>query len=348
MKRPWLLPLVPFYAAGWALKSGAFDRYPERARRLSDPVVSIGSLSAGGAGKTPFVIALGEALRRAGYGIDVLSRGYGRTSADDVRVRPAGTADEFGDEPLLIARRLACPVYVAQERFRAGKMAETDRHTSRGNRTISLHLLDDGFQHRQLARAVDIVLLTAEDVRDTLLPVGNLREPIRALRRANVVVLRHDEIAIVQPVLDSLFRTASMPHLWLTDRCSAIVEGTRSTRPFAFCGLARPQEFRKSLHALNVTLAAHMDLRDHQRYDGRIISNLVEDARRAHADSWITTAKDAVKLTPAHRTALQAIGPLAVCDVQVHLRNEQQCIASLINLVQHTRSATIDSVERRR
>ncbi len=333
VRRPWLLPLVPLSAAGVAWKARSFARHPERAKHLEQPVVSVGSLSVGGAGKTPLAIALGEVLRRAGYGIDVLSRGHGRRSNLSLRVKQEGSADEFGDEPLLIARRLSCPVYVARERFLAGRMAETDRRTTRDNRKPAVHLLDDGFQHRQLARAVDIVLFTAEDAADILLPAGNLREPLRALRRADVIVLRREEETTLQPVLQRLFRGSAMPSVWITQRRFAFVEGTPSSRPLAFCGIARPESFRTSLHEQGVTPAAMFPLRDHQRYDDALIAGLMKRAVAARADGFVATAKDAVKLTPAMRLALAKAGPLAVSDVTVLIENEQSCVAQLIAML---------------
>lgn len=333
--RPWLLPLVPLYAAGLAWKNRPFDRDPARAQRLADPVISVGSLSAGGAGKTPFVIALGEALRRAGYGIDVLTRGHGRTSTLDLRVDPYGSADDFGDEPLLLAWQLACPVYVARERFRAGEMAERDRRVLRADRHLSLHLLDDGFQHRQLQRAVDIVLLTAEDANDVLLPAGNLREPLRALRRADVIVLRHDEAEALRPVQQRVLGTAApAAKLWTIRRRMAVVEGAATARPFAFCGLARPESFFAALAQMGIGVAGQATLRDHQRYTPDLTRTLVQQAQTASADGFITTAKDAVKLTDEMRRQLRVIGPLAVCDVAVTLNDEAGYLCDVMALVE--------------
>ncbi len=334
VRRPWMLPLLPLYAAGVAWKSRSFARHPERARRLADPVISIGSLSAGGAGKTPFVIGLAEAIRRAGYGMDVLTRGHGRISRNDLRVHPDGSVDDFGDEPLLLSRRLACPVYVARERFQAGEMAERDRRVRRDDRRFSLHLLDDGFQHQQLARAVNIVLLTAEDASDTLLPAGNLREPLRALRRADVIVLRSDETASLRHVLDRVFAATEQPKVWWIERQSAIVEGRASQHPLAFCGIARPTSFRVSLEQLHIATAGFVAFRDHQRYDTNVSRRLIARATAAHADGFVTTAKDAVKLNPAMQRELSKTGPLAVCDVLVRLQDETRCIAELIAMIE--------------
>jgi tetraacyldisaccharide 4'-kinase len=330
MKRPFLLPLVPLYGFGVAWKSNNFRQHPERAQRLQNPVVSVGSLSAGGAGKTPFVIALGEALRRSGYGIDVLSRGHGRTSTADLRVHPLDSAAEFGDEPVLLAQRLGCPVYVAQERFRGGLMAERDRRHLREDKTLAVHLLDDGFQHRQLARAVDIALFTADDARDTLLPAGNLREPRKALRRANIIALRAEEADVLRPLLQRVFKGRELPPVWITDRVFAFVEGQPTARPLAFCGIARPEGFGTSLAGKGVSPVDLVALRDHQVYDEPTMQNLLARASKSGADGFVTTAKDAVKLTPKLRKQLEIVGPLAVGDIRVTLQNEEQCMADVI------------------
>src|ERR1700752_4234048 len=184
MKRPWLAPLVPVYAAGAALRDLRIRNGWEPVRRLRWPVVSVGNLSTGGAGKTPLAIALARLLTSRGFHVDVLSRGYGRTSREAARVSPDGTAAEFGDEPLLIARETGVPVYVALQRYQAGLLAEAeaDAASAAGEQNIgqsespSAHLLDDGFQHRQLHRDVDILLMNRADWHDSLLPAGNLRE----------------------------------------------------------------------------------------------------------------------------------------------------------------------------
>src|SRR5690348_13860883 len=121
-----LLPLVPLYRLGLGLRELRMRSGLEPVRRLRCPVVSVGSLSAGGAGKTPMTIALARALTARGLRVDVLSRGYGRRGKAAVRLVPGGAADDFGDEPLLIAREAGVPVYVAAQRHEAGLLAEAD------------------------------------------------------------------------------------------------------------------------------------------------------------------------------------------------------------------------------
>ncbi len=121
--RPLLWPLVPFYRLGLALRELQLRTGLKPVQRLKWPVVSIGNLSTGGAGKTPLTIALAKALSARGLQVSVLSRGYCRRSALPLAVKPEGVAEDFGDEPLVIAREANVPVYVAAERYEAGLLA---------------------------------------------------------------------------------------------------------------------------------------------------------------------------------------------------------------------------------
>ncbi len=178
-------PLSEIYGAVVETRNYLFDRGILHSHKLAGPVVSVGSISVGGSGKTPFVILLGELLKQRRIRFDVLSRGYGRKSRGVLHVAPQGSASDFGDEPLLIAQRLGCPVFVGESRCQAGLVAESKFGPQ-------LHILDDGFQHRWLARDFDIVLLTADDVHDGLLPGGRLREPMSSLKRADAIVLMNE------------------------------------------------------------------------------------------------------------------------------------------------------------
>src|ERR1700683_4001044 len=144
-------PLSAIYGAVVRTRNALYDWKVVRAHALQGAVVSVGNLSAGGSGKTPFVILLGELLKERGIRFDVLSRGYGRKTRGVLLVDPGGLPRDFGDEPLLIARRAQVPAVVGEDRYEAGRFAET-------RFGAQLHLLDDGFQHRGLARDFDIVV----------------------------------------------------------------------------------------------------------------------------------------------------------------------------------------------
>ena len=255
------------------------------------PVVSVGNLSAGGSGKTPFVMLLGELLKARGIKFDVLSRGYGRKSRGVLLVDPAGLPQEFGDEPLLIARKLQVPVIVGEDRYEAGRFAESRFGPQ-------LHLLDDGFQHRALARDFDIVLVTPQDANDRLLPAGRLREPLRSLRRADAVVLASGASAESFPLKGKL--------VWRVRR--GIVPQNVPPRPVVFCGIARPQNFVLQLRAANIEPVAEAFYRDHHAYTEKDIRELLALKQRSEAGGFVTTEKDAVNLGRISLRARAACG----------------------------------------
>ncbi len=289
-------PLTSLFGFGVRARNALYDRGIIRVRNLQGPVVSVGNLSLGGSGKTPFVLLLGGLLRERGVSFDILSRGYGRRTRGVALVDPAGTAPEFGDEPLLLARRLQVPVIVAEDRYEGGISAEKKFGPQ-------LHLLDDGFQHRSLARDFEIVLVTPEDVRDRLLPSGRLREPVSSLRRADAVVLMGGASADTLPLDGKL--------VWRVRR--GIAPAQVPPRPVVFCGIARPQNFVAQLRTAGIDPAAEAFYRDHHAYSERDIRDLTDLRQRSRADGFITTEKDAVNLG----TFLPALHPLSVVPVRM-------------------------------
>jgi tetraacyldisaccharide 4'-kinase len=319
--RPLLLPLVPLYRLALAIR----EHRPRPVRRLRSPVISIGNLSAGGSGKTPLVIALARALQQRGFVVDVLSRGYGRSSTTAARVQPSGTPDEFGDEPLLIAQSTGLPVYVASQRFDAGLLAESDPAFATPLRRI--HLLDDGFQHRQLHRDADILLLNREDWSGRLLPAGNLREPRSAIPRATILAIPADD-----PALEADLRAwgsawgLSSP-LWRLRRTMEIPPLTGPVA--AFCGIARPAQFFAGLEASGVRPVFRRAFRDHHRYTAADLQHIAADARAAGASALLTTEKDRVRLA-ALAAALPPSLPLFTVPLRTEIQNEDESLASLI------------------
>lgn len=273
-------PLSALYGAGVGLRNNFYDRGTLRAQKLQGPVVSIGSISAGGAGKTPFLIMLGELLKQRGIAFDVLSRGYGRKSKGVKLVDLAGSPQEFGDEPLLIARRLGVPVIVGEDRYAAGKFAEAKFGPQ-------AHLLDDGFQHRRLARDFDISLITQRDLADTLLPSGRLREPLSSLARASALVFMDDAAEHGVAVRQG-------QHVWHVTRTIVPLETKEPC--FAFCGIARPTNFFTDLGKASIRVVGTHTFRDHHAYTQTDIELLFKRCQEAGATALITTEKDAVNL----------------------------------------------------
>jgi tetraacyldisaccharide 4'-kinase len=331
-RRPLLLPLAPLYGAALAMKRRLFQWGWMKQNRLESPVISVGSVSAGGAGKTPMVLMLARMLRHRGYAVRILTRGYKRNSSRASRVEPFDDAAWHGDEPVLLAQRSGVPVYVGADRYQAGVMAEQNEPSEK----LVVHLLDDGFQHRRLARDVDIVLLTQEDVADTLLPAGNLREPLSALAEADVVVLREEEADGLRSVVAGLSVLQRAPAVWVIRRTLSLGEGGNvalPSKPFAFCGIARPESFTKMLAAQGYEPMDTMIFPDHHAYDEGDMLRLLSRARQVKANGFVTTEKDAVKLTPILRDRLEAVGPVVVARLSVELLDEQESLSQLIAMV---------------
>lgn len=305
-------PLSAIYGAATATRNYLCDRGILRQRRLSAPVVSVGSISAGGAGKTPFVILLGELFKQRGISFDVLSRGYGRKSRGTLVVDPNGSSQEFGDEPLLIARRLGCPVIVGKSRHEAGLLAERKFN-------VQVHILDDGFQHRSLTRDFDIALVTVRDLDDSLLPVGRLREPLSSLLRADAIVPSGEVERNALP--------GGIKRVWRVRRGLALPEVP--SNPVVLCGIARPQDFLEQLKAKGVVPVAFKTFRDHHSYSADDVRLLLALRDGKSSGGFLTTEKDAVNLGPA----LCQLGTVAIAKVVMELVEPADALDTMLSVV---------------
>lgn len=293
-------------------RNGLYDRGIARARKLQGTVISVGNLSVGGSGKTPFVLLLSELLKGRGLAFDILSRGYGRKNRGVAHVDPAGSARDFGDEPLLLARRLGAPVIVGEDRYEAGRFAERSFGPQ-------LHLLDDGFQHRGLARDFDIVLVTPEDARDRMLPAGRLREPLNSLSRANAIVLTSGASPESFPLQGKL--------VWRVRRGITLTDVP--ARPVVFCGIARPQNFLLQLRTAGVEPVAQALYRDHHTYTERDIQDLLKLRQQSEAEGFVTTEKDAINLGGF----LNALQPLVVIPVKMELLDAANALDTMMRII---------------
>jgi len=275
-------PLTWLFSQVVRVRNARYDAGQTPVHRLRLPVISVGNLSVGGSGKTPFVQTLGRWLNAQNIAFDILSRGYGRNSRGVLQVDPAGPAALYGDEPVLLARSLNAPVFVGEDRYEAGLAAEAFAagcpHPAR------VHILDDGFQHRRLHRDFDIVLLGAGDLRASLLPFGRLREPLSSLGRAHAVVAPEELAALL-----------AEPNVWHIRRRLVLPEPA-PTRALAFCGLARPRQFWESLGDIGIYPIAKFAFGDHHKYKSFDIALLQRLARQHDANGYLTTEKDLVKL----------------------------------------------------
>jgi tetraacyldisaccharide 4'-kinase len=311
-----LNPLSALYGGVVGARNALYDGRWLQSRSLQGSVISVGNLSAGGSGKTPFVILLGELLKARGILFDVLSRGYGRKTRGVLLVDPGGLPRDFGDEPLLIARRLQTPVVVGEDRYEAGRFAELRFGPQ-------IHLLDDGFQHRGLGRDFDIVLVTPEDARDRLLPAGRLREPLGSLRRADAVVLASGASPESFPLEGKI--------VWRARR--GIVPENVPRRPVLFCGIARPQNFLLQLKAAGIDPVAEAFFRDHHAYTEKDVRDLRQLGQRSEAGGFVTTEKDAVNLGGY----LEALAPLAVVPVKMGLADAANAVDTMLRVIEERR-----------
>jgi len=282
------------------LLSGAYGRMllmrrawyarPGRRRRLEHPVISVGNLSMGGSGKTPVVAALARLLRQRGERPVVLTRGYGRREVTEGvlvvsdRQRVLEPVSRSGDEPQLLARALpGVPVLVCADRYIAGLFAE--RHFG-----VTVSILDDGFQHLQLERDVDLLLVSPADLDDRVLPSGRLREPLTAARFADAVLVpgTEEEVAQVAAALGhhNVFRVVPSFADLLSDPPGRVV---------AFAGIARPERFFNALRSLGYDVARELTFRDHHWYTAADLDTIRTAARETNASLIVTTEKDAVR-----------------------------------------------------
>jgi tetraacyldisaccharide 4'-kinase len=194
-----------------------------------------------------------------------------------------------------------------------------------------LHLLDDGFQHRQLARSFDVVLVTAEDLNDTLMPTGNLREGFGALQRAHAVVVREDELKDVKERAWKLMREGAQ--MWVVRRKlvfpAPLLVFTAGLRPVAFCAIARPEGFQAMLTEAGCGVVDTIVFPDHHAYGMRDMERILELGRQLNATGFVTTEKDNVKLTKAMCERLETLGPLMIVGLEAEFADANAVVSAL-------------------
>ena len=284
------------------LKNFCYDHGLLAVDHLDKPVISIGNLAMGGSGKTPVTIALAEMLLQAGYKVTILSRGYGRRKPKSSRqVSAEGDWSLYGDEPTMIKRRVpqAC-VCVGPSRVAAAAAA--------AGIPTDVYLLDDGFQHRRLARDLDIVLIDVTQPRPRLFPLNYFREGLPALKRANLVLLtRWDGKTDLSPWQTMVRRfNPLVPTNRVGFNPGAIksfqgepwpgLQQLRDMPLAAFCGIAQPQKFFDGLQKLNLKPVLTWVLSDHEPLAEVKRKALLEACRSEQVKHILTTEKDAVKL----------------------------------------------------
>jgi tetraacyldisaccharide 4'-kinase len=323
---------VALYATGWF----------GLAKRLPGRVISVGNLTVGGTGKTPCVAWIARYLHAEGEQVAILSRGYRRESRGRVEVsdgaRVLATPQEAGDEPWLLAR--SCPgvrVVVDHRRYEAGRWLHETVAAERG---VAVFLLDDGYQHLQLARDLNLLLVDAGDPlpQARLAPLGRLREPLSQLRRADAVIITrsdqpYDERALDQllqrylrpatPVFHAAHELTSLSDWESGERVEVAQLGGRMVA--AIAGIARPARFYDDLRRLGLNLGWTRSFPDHHRYRPADLAEIAAAAQAAGAAAVLMTEKDAANWPPGSPIGL----PLLVARIEFRCR-EEQALKSLL------------------
>ncbi len=367
---PALVAAEGAFRLGAAVRGALYDRGVLRAERAAAPVVSIGNLAVGGAGKTPAAIAVARRLAARGRRVAILSRGYG-ASRSDARIVSDGErilldADEGGDEPVLVARRLPGVRVLCGPR-----RAELARTAVEALGADAL-LLDDGFQHRALARDLDVVVLDAATPfgNGHLLPAGPNREPRSALRRAGLVWLSRVDQAAPGAVdaLRALAREATGKEP-VESRHAAVdvVDGTlerslgvgaiRGRRVLLLAGVARPAAFRRTVEGLGAEIASEAVFRDHHRFAPGELEDVLRAADAAGCEHVVTTEKDAVRLDRvraanrrmcAVRIEAEVVGGGEVLEAALDAALGHVGIATATPITTRTPPSTASAVQHRR
>ncbi len=343
LRRYWEDPDTPVVTAGLSVLSWAYraaiaarDRAYRwgvlRTGRLPCPVLSVGNLTLGGSGKTPTVELVARSLLDMGAAPAILSRGYGRVTRGVLVVSDRGgiraEPRSAGDEPVLLAERLSgVPVVVGENRYEAGRVA-----VERCGATALV--LDDGFQHRTLAKNLEILVVPGRAPwgNARVFPRGMLREPLSGLARAHVVVVTNppgpETVAEVTATVRRHHATAAV--LAARYQMQDAIEPRSSRRVpvaelagrrlLAFAGLGSPQGFADTVDAAGIRRVGFVEFPDHHWFSAGDLAELARDARAAGAQGLVTTEKDWVRLRDLPPSSL----PLWVLPVRLVLESGQE------------------------
>lgn len=320
--------LWPF-AKLWA----SFSRSSDGARALDIPVISIGGITMGGAGKTPMVVWLTERLRERGMQPAILTRGYRRRTPHTSVIVPAGAKVDTGltgDEAQIFVRRGLAHLGIGADRY-----VTAQRLLNRYAADVAI--LDDGFQHRKLARTADIVLIDSLDPfgGGKVFPLGKLREPMEQLRRADLFVLTRVEPNQQTDGIERELRKYNPSAPVLRSRVRFRKwrgDGQPTGRVAAFCGLANPRTFWRTLEGLGVFARPKWEFDDHHVYTPKETARIAWQAKHANVDYVVTTEKDYMNLS---ELALAEFQGLRLCwlEIDLEIEQEEQSLARILEIV---------------
>ncbi len=325
-----LTPLAFLWREGGVLKRRRYLRYAASVPPVAVPVVSIGAITVGGSGKTPFTTYLASRLHDAGYSPAILTRGYRRRSPARDLVFPAGAkvpAAFTGDEAQIFLRRAISPIGIGANRYETAQILRFQFPST------DVLLLDDGFQHARLNRDFDVVLIDGLDPfgGEAVVPLGRLREPLTALRRAHAFVvtraandLRFEAISARLRAFNHqapIFRTRLVARHWRNYKTGALSQSLPARRVAAFCGLGNPESFWSTLESLGLEIVFRWAFDDHHNYKAVELQRIAHQARIHGAEMLVTTEKDRINC-PNHFE--NAIAPLDLAWLEIQLELEEE------------------------
>jgi tetraacyldisaccharide 4'-kinase len=303
-----LFPFSALYGGIVAIRNFCYQKQLFKVSKLSKPTISVGNISVGGTGKTPVVKYLCDYFTQLNNNVVVLTRGYGRKSNDTVFIKAENlnqfSVEQTGDEPRILASGLQKGfVGIDANRSLSGKIASQEFNPD-------LFILDDAFQHRKVHRDIDIVTMSAFDLwgGKKLLPVGRLRESINQLNRADLFWITKSDQADQdkKPIEGELNSRFDKPIIFsehfpkeilnINQTKSLPVDFLQNKTAIAFCGIANPDSFKRSLEKLGVTVVELFGYKDHYHFQPEQILKLVEQKEKTNADLLITTEKDAMRI----------------------------------------------------
>ncbi|MCI0331415.1 MAG: tetraacyldisaccharide 4'-kinase [candidate division Zixibacteria bacterium] len=288
---PIWLPFSWLFRLGVAFKNFLYDHKLFPLYRPPVPVISVGGLEAGGSGKTPVLLTLVRYFLNRGTSVAVISRGYRRTTSGIRCLKEKTDWRECGDEAYLVWKKTRVPVVVGKK-WKAARWAVE-------NLKPDLLLVDDGFQHRKLARTVDILVSSDWETlkAERLLPAGPLREPLKSLRRSHLLLFRqhkNPKLPFDRPAVPFSYEL-TRARLWPEKR-ELELPALKQKKLFLFAGLGQPENFLESAKRWQLSIAGSYGLPDHHPYTQAEVDWLVEKSKASGADFLATTEKDAVRL----------------------------------------------------
>jgi len=339
-----LLPVAGLYDLITKSRNLLYDHSIFKTIKMPVPVIAVGNITAGGTGKTPFVIAMSKFLSGNGYRVAVVTRGYRRQSEGQVIVSDGrqvlATPSQAGDEPYLIAEKLPGTVVIAD----ADRVAAA--HTAIDKFDCNVIVADDAFQHRKLGRELNIVLWDSHTPpeHERLLPFGRLRESWRGLRRADILVFsKSDEIIADQKLYlqkynsQMLFCAAPLIVGGLSDLSGNILSAAKvmGKTMLAFCGLGNPAQFEATVQKLNPADIIFRQFSDHYKYSVNDLRQLLALADHYQCDFLLTTEKDAINLPEPEMDSSK------ILILKIELKLDEKIKAAVLeNLPPSTNSVT--------